>query len=183
LIAPDTIIQFKYSHQRRDLGSSIHFEVAHNRLARLQGQLSAYLTAVKGCSIPRRLCEPILHSVLRLVPPDSMKPGSRVAAEWIALEHHLAELSERYIRELGENAYAVLNAMTDFASRPPANRHVRRDRHSLQRLAGAWLNEFSRECQREGFCIESYGRRLMTTRNDQFDRADEAAGAARPLAW
>jgi len=40
---------------------------------------------------------------------------------------------------LGENAYAVLNVITEFASHPPANRHVHRERNSLQQLAGTWL--------------------------------------------
>ena len=46
---------------------------------------------------------------------------SREAAEWESLTAHMAALCERYARELGENAYAVFNVITEFASRPPAN--------------------------------------------------------------
>lgn len=66
-------------------------------------------------------------------------------------------LSDRYIAEFGENAYAVFNAATDFASHPPANRFVCRERHSLQRLAGRWLSEFSEECQAKGAGAEAIG--------------------------
>lgn len=166
LIAPDTIIQFKFSHQRRDLRTSIAFEVAHDRVARLQRQFESHLAAVKACSIPRALGEPILRNVLRLGSPASIEEGSREAEGCTALDQYVVELSKRYMDELGENAYAVLNAMTDFASRPPANRYVRRDRHSLQRLAGAWLSEFSRECQHPHFDIESYVERLVNARSD-----------------
>jgi hypothetical protein len=58
------------------------------------------------------------------------------------------------------NAYAVFNAVTEFASHRPANRHVHRDRHSLQRLAGAWLNSFSQECRQPGFVLREYLKKL-----------------------
>jgi hypothetical protein len=78
------------------------------------------------------------------------------AADWTTLETHIRELCSRYEIDLGDNAYAALNAMTDFASRPPDNRHLRRDRHSLQRLAGSWLTSFGKECRQPDFAIDSY---------------------------
>jgi len=56
----------------------------------------------------------------------------------------------------GENAYAVFNAITDFASHPPENRCVHRERHSFQRLAGSWLVDFSRICTNPGFDLKKY---------------------------
>ena len=62
-----------------------------------------------------------------------------------SLSTHVRASCERYAAKLGENAYAVFNAITDFSSHPPANRSVCRERHSLQRLAGSWRSDFSRE--------------------------------------
>jgi len=53
--------------------------------------------------------------------------------------------------DLGDNAYAAFNALTDFASHPPENRCLHRDRHSMQRLAGEWLAKFSQECRQSSF--------------------------------
>ena len=130
--------------------------MAHDRLEKLQTRLGDYFVTVRECAIPRSAFEPMLHGVLRLRRPDGLKPNTRESADWEALEQHLHELSGRYADELGENAYGVLNAITDFASRPPANRHVHRDRHSLQRLAGTWLSEFSQTCQRPDFNVARY---------------------------
>ncbi len=69
---------------------------------------------------------------------------------------HLAALCERYALELGENAYAVLNVITEFASQPPASRYVQRERHSLQRLAGSWLSTFSHRCRHPSFDLTAY---------------------------
>ena len=51
----------------------------------------------------------------------------------------------RHATDLGENAYAAFKAVTEFASHPPENRCVHRDRHSLQCLAGSWLTSFTTE--------------------------------------
>jgi hypothetical protein len=69
-------------------------------------------------------------------------------------------LGLRYAGELGATAYAVLNTITDFASQPPENRCIRRDRNALQRLAGVWLSNFSVECKKPGFDVTKYTDRL-----------------------
>lgn len=64
---------------------------------------------------------------------------------------HIQSLSEEYIREVGENAYALLNVVSDLASRPSGADLRQRERHSLQQLAGASLAELSSECKRASF--------------------------------
>ena len=85
-----------------------------------------------------------------------MLSNTREANEWVVLTTHVSELCARYSRDLGENAYSVLNAITDFASHPPLNRYVRRDRNSLQRLAGNWLVDFSQRCRKTEFDLSQY---------------------------
>ena len=65
-------------------------------------------------------------------------------------------MTERYTGDLGENAYAAFNIITEFASHPPVNRCVHRDRHSFQRLAGTWLSTFGEECRKPGFSVAKY---------------------------
>ena len=158
LIAPDTIVQFKFSHQQRNLGMGIRFEVARERLEKLQAKLSEQFGALKQCTVPQKTFARMVQSILMLRPPKSTSPSAREAKDWAwaEVEAHVSRLCDRYAFELGENAYAVLNTATDFASRPPDNRHVHRERHSLQRLAGTWLSTFGHECQRPGFTIDSY---------------------------
>jgi hypothetical protein len=153
LIAPETIVQFKFAHQRK-LG--ISFDVAHDRLEKLQTKVSEQFAALKQCTVARTAFEPMVRSVLMIRPLESMRSGTRQADEWATLDAHLQGLCNRYASELGETDYAVLNAITDFASHPPDNRHLRRDRHGLQRLAGTWMTTFAHECSLPGFAIEAY---------------------------
>lgn len=163
LIAPDTIVQFKFAHQQRNIGMGIRFEVARDRLAKLQGKLADYLAAVKAYAVPRTSFEPIFRGVLSLRPLRSAQSSNRDSEDWNALEQYVRQLCSRYADELGENAYAVLNAVTDFASHPPDNRHVHRDRHSLQRLAGTWLTSFGQQCCRPDFSLVRYLEEMSAT--------------------
>ena len=97
-----------------------------------------------------------MRAVLELRRPEDAAASDRDAAAVAALEAHLRALEKRYRDELGDNAYAAFNAITDFASHPPASPLVRRDRHAMQRLAGAWLSGFSRECREAGFGVGRY---------------------------
>jgi hypothetical protein len=162
LIAPDTIVQFKFAH-RRHLRVGIRFEVARDRLAKLQTRMSEQFASLKKCRAPRTAFEPIVRTALMIRPLESTRPGTRDADEWASLSAHIHELCNRYAFELGETGYAVLNTVTDFASHPPHNRHLRRDRHSLQRLAGTWLTTFARECAQPGFAIDRHVGRLETS--------------------
>ena len=156
MILPDSIIRFKFNHLRRSIGKIIHFDVVHERLAKLTTSFTNYLGALQKCAVPRADFDPLVTGVLFLHPPEPLKPDTREADDWHSLTVHLSELSDRYAKELGENAYAVFNAVTEFASHPLTNRCVHRDRHSLQRLAGSWINAFSRKCSEPNFSLADY---------------------------
>jgi len=162
LIAPDTIVRFKFAHGR-ELGIGIRFEVARDRLTKLQTKMSEQFASLKKCRVPRTAFEPMVRAALMIHPLKSKRPGTREAGEWAALEAHIRELCNRYVSELGETGYAVLNAITDFASHPPANRHVRRDRHGLQRLAGTWSTTFAHESAQPGFAIDTHLGKIETS--------------------
>ena len=155
LIAPRSIIQFKFSHVRRDIRDTIQFAISHAELTTLKASFNESLAALRGCKLSRSDFEPLIRKVLLL--RESAHPRNEKSQEaWATLNTYITELSSRYVGLLGENAYALLNAITDFASHPPANQHVHRERHSLQRLAGSWLSEFSQLCRRPDFSADKF---------------------------
>jgi len=161
LIAPDTIVRFAFAHQR-NLRVDIQFEVARDRLATLQTEMSEQFASLKTCRVPRAAFEQMVRKALLILPLKLTKPGTREAHEWASLDGHIQGLCNRYASELGENGYAVLNAITDLASHPPRNAHLHRERHGLQRLAGTWLTTFAYDCAEPGFAIDTYLREPET---------------------
>ncbi len=164
LILRDTIIQFKFTHMRRDIGEEIQFQVAHDRLDRLKARFGDYVAALRDCPVPRKDLAPFVCRVLAFRPPDFLKPNTREADDWSALSAIVVDLCNRYAADLGDNAYAVFNAVTELASHPPSNRLVRRERNSLQRSAGEWVSDFSQLCRQPGFDLTRYLATAQTTK-------------------
>lgn len=163
MIVRSSIIRFKFIHSRRDIGSALRFEIDRMRLAEFRTSFGDRLAALRGCSVPRRDFERFVSGVLLIRRPEPLIPETRDAEAWADLRSHLHNLTQRYAQDLGENAYAVLNAITDFASRPLFNRCIRRDRHRLQQLAGSWFSTFSRQCGEQGFVLDRYLEGLGST--------------------
>ena len=92
LIAPDTMVQFKYAHQR-NLGMGIRFEVARDRLAKLQARMSEQFASLKECTVPRTAFEPMVRAALMIRPLKSTQPGTREADEWASLDAHIQKFA------------------------------------------------------------------------------------------
>ncbi len=147
LMASDTVIRFKFAHQKAALKEEISFTVARDKLHRMKTTFCKQLTTLSQYHLEPSQIRLLVYAALRLQPP----PDNRFPQDWENLEAHIEKLCSSYEKELGTNAYAALNTMTDFASHPLSNRNVRRDRHSYQRLAGQWLDDFFSECRRPDF--------------------------------
>lgn len=180
LIFPSSIISFYFTHRQKDIGKEIKFDVARERLSKLRDSFNEYLGALRNCTVTHQEFEPLLREVLRIRKPKDMKPASPMAADWDVLSQHMSALCSRYRVELGENAYAVFNAITEFASDPPKNRCVHRVRHSYQKLVGKWMSQFSQECCKPGFVISDYLANLAKSNGNDKVAADGAGGT---MSW
>jgi hypothetical protein len=62
LIIYDSIIRFKFTHLRRNIGPVINFEIAHERLETLKTRLGKYLGVLRGCVVGREELEPFVRA-------------------------------------------------------------------------------------------------------------------------
>lgn len=79
--------------------------------------------------------------VLGLRVPDEIPPTRLQAAGWPELGPHLSELGRHYAEELGENAYALVNAASDYASDIKAPRMNPTMVNTLQSRCGRWVED------------------------------------------
>ena len=154
LIVAQDAIEIRFDHNSHDIDGRIRSELNQELSGQLQNQFTSFVTSLRECAVPRQLFNPIMRSALKLAEPTVYKRST--AAAWVGIEASLESVSSKYSRVLGENGYGLLNAVTDFATNPPRNHVVRRDRHSLQSLAGTWLSGFSEECKKADFDAERY---------------------------
>ena len=157
LILRSALISFKMSHHRREIQEAVKFEIAHDKLAKQKKEFQAFLGRLQACPVPTAAIAGFASDVLGFQAPATHLPPTDTRSEaWSALAEVVAAASERYEKELGANAYTVLNIVTELASRPPDNPLVRRDRHALQRRAGEWASDFSSKCIEEKFDFGQY---------------------------
>lgn len=156
LISPRSVIRFQFTHAQREIGNQITFAIDQKQLAGFKNNFNKYIGVLRQCAVPHESFSPLLLGVLCIDKPENMEKQPRLGGAWDDLSVQLNDLCAKYADELGENAYAVFNAITDFASHPPVNRCVHRERHSLQKLAGAWLSEFQGVCSAKDFNLGHY---------------------------
>lgn len=139
-------------------GEGINALRCDNPFAGMQSLISGFQEMISGLvTIPVTSSQGlhITKSVMRWpVLPEN--PSPRVLEDHRHLDQDLNERVDRYFDELGSNAYAVFNVMTDIAKRPPKSTRYRRDRPSLERIAGIWLKEFRRHSQSREFDVQDY---------------------------
>ena len=141
-----------------DIESRIEKEINEAKFRKVASRFGGFLEALGDTTIPRDRFRPIIQSVLEIHEPKRMPDDRRFS--WRTLEHVLDMIIDRYTQS-GETAYALLNAITDLATRPPTKEQVgysfvRRERHSLQVLAGRWVAGFSRSLRQPGFDLVGY---------------------------
>jgi len=178
LIVPQTVVRFRFSHERRQL-RDIRFDVHREELATVTRTFRESMSGLAECPIPKELFPSLVCGVLCIRPPDGGSAATTAALKaWHALTDEITASSVQYIAELGPNAYSLLNTITDFASLPPENLWIRRDRHALQRLVGSWLAHLQTECRKSDFDITAHVKKL-TDVSSQVNVS--AARPARPL--
>ena len=162
LVGPQDIIRFQFDHTRSGLGKGIKFDIEHNRFNKMKEDFVNCFRDLHQCDLNQQQFRSLVASVLNLKKPKELQKStqptstSRESKEWHELQNSIEELNQRYMEELGQNAYAVLNVLTEFASYVPENRYARRSRHSFQKLAGEWLISFHKARREPSFSVDDY---------------------------
>lgn len=150
-------VQFTFSHVRHELNKTIKFDIKKGQFAIIKEQFKNAVDELSNCKIPVGIGRQIFELVLGI--PEA-KDLSFKTEQWekdhSLLQKEVQECLSRYYVGTEANAYTLFNAITDFASRPPKNRYVRRDINSMQRAAGNWMNNFKEYAKTKPFKAEDY---------------------------
>lgn len=126
------------------------------------GPIDAMITAIKDklgqlyqISIPAEYVVPMFCKVFNIPDVDSedVTPASRL--KYLIQADSIKKSGESYYDELGGNAYAMMNILTDFASFP-VGRVSQTMVHSYQSKVGEWVNSLVEESAKADFDIEDF---------------------------
>ncbi len=142
-------IAIKVTHDS-EMERSIEAKINEAKFRKVIDDFRDLLEPIRCLKVPKHRFRPVIMSALQIRKPEGM-PRVRECA-WKCLEEHLDLVASRYVREMGQTGYALVNAITDCSSHPPTEvggyNFIRRERDGLQRLAGIWLADFSKVAQR-----------------------------------
>ena len=154
LVLPESSVRFALTHNTRRIPERLKFHISQPGFENIRGQFQQFLRPLRDCRIPRARFAPIASAALQIRKPRTR--SGRAEETWFQLQWNLERLCDKYVVELGETAYALLNVITDVASRPLDVGLKGRERSSLQRRAGVWLADFSKECRKADFHLDRY---------------------------
>ena len=85
---------------------------------------------------------------------DKEEISLSVADKHVARAEHFQEHARSYYRDLGPNAYALFNALTDFASFPDGRSMTGTAVHGYQRKVGDWVDGIVTAARERDFVFE-----------------------------
>jgi hypothetical protein len=154
VIFEEEVATIKATHSKEAL-AQLKIEITSRSLPQMWDEFSKFLSSVRSISMDTAQSTLALNTVLRL--PEAKPEDKKARAE--GLKDLSVDLSTRltgYQKELGPNAYAVFNTLTDIAARPPDSPFFQKDRDTIEKRSGRWLKELARQNQATGFDLNAW---------------------------
>jgi len=154
VIFEEEVATIKASHSKEAL-AQLKIEITSRSLPQMWDEFSKFLTSVRSISMDTDQSTIAMNTVLRL--PETKSDDKKARAEGLqALSLDLSTRLDGYRKELGPNAYAVFNTLTDIAARPPDSAYFQKDRDTIEKRSGRWLKALARQSQTVGFDLNAW---------------------------
>ncbi len=154
VIFEEEVATIKASHSKEAL-AQLKIEITSRSLPLIWDEFSKFLTSVRSISMDTAQSTLALKTVLHLPDPKpDDRPSRKEGLNALALD--FSTRLEGYRKELGSNAYAVFNTITDIAARPPESSSFQKDRDTIEKRSGRWLKELARQSQTAGFDLNAW---------------------------
>ena len=147
-------IEFKFHHSRTGKNPEVEFSLRAGEFANLETQFVESLKNLKRYHVPPKYIWPLTCKVFDYAIIE--KPSERQEKIIGERKQHILGLGQQYFKELGENGYAALNVLNDFASRPVGVISAEGSIDLLQRKAGDWIIDFAEAIGDKDFVFEVY---------------------------
>ena len=167
LVMKESAIRLTYRHDLPDIRERLDAGLARTDIKQLQDSVKDYMLALRELTLNPKDFERLFFAALEIrKPTEKQAKNSTYKRAWNTLLKHVRGLRDRYTNSLGNNGYAVLNAVTDFASHPPPRSLAfRKTSYKMQGAAGSWISDFSSRFRKAGFDLSKYLDRIEAKAN------------------
>ena len=113
------------------------------------------MEALRAISLPISSALPIYCKAFDVIVKEDNLTASQ--KDILALKaKQIVNASKNYFKDLGNNAYAMMNVLTDFASFPEWTSSPCNYVDGYQHRVGKWVDDFLSETRKEGFSLSKY---------------------------
>ena len=132
-------IEFKYRHDRSSEHIAADFKLKYKAMSVVKEIFQRQIGLLKQHELREEEFMPAIAKALQFRLPKDDKEKERAAVR----DEYLKELISKYSGENGSNAYALLNVLTDFASRPIYTMTAfENNADTLERRVGVWMMKY-----------------------------------------
>lgn len=134
-------IAFKYYHNRSSESIEADFELKYGKMNVVKQIFQRKIERLHSRALKEQNFMRMISRVFPFTPPKDDRERKQEKAR----NDYFAELISKYCKENGNNAYALFNVLTDYASRPRyAKALSRKDVDMLERRVGIWMMQYVR---------------------------------------
>jgi hypothetical protein len=154
VIFEEEVATIKASHSKEAL-DQLKIEIKSRSLPKMWAEFSNFMTSIRSIKMDTAQSTLALNTVLHLPDPKPDDKPARVEG-LTALSADFSSRLGNYREELGPNAYAVFNTLTDIAARPPEHPLFQNSRDTLEKRSGRWLKDLADQSQSAGFDMDAW---------------------------
>jgi len=156
LIFGSKSVEISFAHTRQLQDGMRRWQENLSDIKLLEKLFVAKLNNLQRFHVPASWMLPLACKVfdVRISTDTPIKP--RRADELVKFRHAIADLASDYFVSMGEQGYAALNVLTDYASRPVGVIAPETMIDGFQHKAGDWIDEFVQQIEQRDFTFEAY---------------------------
>ncbi len=158
-------VELSYAHTRRGMVPVERFTENIGDIRKLELSFVEQLHQLQRFYVPRDLVLAVFCRAFGLKLQATPQAGSPREKKLIAMRNQVEALAEHYFGDMGPHGYAMLNVLTDFATRPKGVISAQSEINGFQQKTSEWMEDFIRELSSPKFLFGQYLADYLPTAN------------------
>lgn len=145
-----------HSHAGLDRIRYDRLEHTLGNIKALEALFTGQLHHLKRYYVPPSMMPGLFCKVFGVTVPDELDKKPQRGEQLLRIARKLDDLTEEYFGSMGHHAYAALNVLTDYATRPTGVLSASSVMHGYQLDAAQWMTDFLDQIEEKSFDFEKY---------------------------
>jgi hypothetical protein len=156
-------VEVSFAHTKSAKEAVSGFSEHIGDIKKIEAELVESLHNFKRYHVPRDKMLPTVCRAFDIEVTKEVEKKEKRLKEMLAMRSHIDDLTTNYFNEMGENGYAALNVLTDFASYPVGGISPESRIDGLQKKANKWMHDFVENIEARDFNFDAFLGKYVNT--------------------